>query len=68
MAYTVAELNAIVRTLEDAWVRGIKSVTFADRSTFYIEQYQERIAYFKGLINQLSAKPKQTLAVATKGF
>lgn len=70
MAYTIAQLESYIAQLEGALARGEQSVTFADRSASYrsVDAILKAIAYFQKLLNELNARPKQTLAVAAKGF
>lgn len=70
MAYTASQLQSYITQLETALARGEQSVTFADRSATYksVDQITRAIAYFSGLLNQLNARPKQSLGVASKGF
>lgn len=70
MALTLAQITEYISTLEGALARAERRVQFADRMVEYNgpEDILKAIAYYKTLANELSSRPKQTLAVATKGF
>lgn len=73
LPYTEEELRARIRTLEEGLLQVAKGVTFADRGVQYHEaaELQERIAYFRGLLGQLSTvttRPRQFHGVGSKGF
>ena len=67
MAYTEADLTAV----RAAIAKGERSVQFADRSVTYrsmdeLFQAEERIA--SSLMTTTTARSKQSLGVASKGF
>lgn len=70
MAYTEAQLQEQITTLETALARGERSVTFADRSVTYrsTQELRDALSYFSGLLNQLQSRSRQSLGVASKGF
>lgn len=70
MAYTEAQLQEQITALESALARGERNVTFKDRSVTYrsTQELREALSYFSGLLNQLQARPRQSLGVASKGF
>lgn len=70
MALTLVQVTEYITTLEGALARGERRVQFADRAVEYNgpEAILKSINYYKALANELTGRPKQTLAVASKGF
>jgi len=62
MAYSTAELDTIIRTLEQGIASGAASVSFEGRSMVYrtVDQIRSAIAYFSALYDNASDAPPQT--------
>lgn len=73
MAYTQAELETKIASLETALGRGELRVDFADRSVTYrsVDEIVSAITYFKSLLAPLTAatnRSRQSFGVASRGF
>jgi hypothetical protein len=71
MVYTNVQLAAIIGTLEKAYARSERTVTYDNRSVTYrsATEQEASIKYFRGLLSvQSRARMKQTHLVSSKGF
>jgi hypothetical protein len=71
MAYTNAQLIAIIGTLETAYARNERTVIYDNRSVTYRSATEQlsAITYFSGLLTaQSRTRRKQTYLVTSKGF
>lgn len=72
MAYSQVQLEASIAALETALARGELTVEYSDRRVTYrsVDELKNGIRYFQRLLGAVkgTARPKQTLAVASKGF
>lgn len=63
MAYTTAQLDTIIASLEVSMAAGYAEVTFDGRRIVYksTEQIMKALTYFKGLLNQLQTSPRSRI-------
>jgi hypothetical protein len=74
MPWTTVQVEAAIDTLQTALATGQRSVTvaFADRShgiTYSsVDEILRALAFFQGQLATLSGRPRQFVAVSSKGF